>query len=513
MSRSQAFLERLERASDRLSPIVVKEVRQLARGREFHYAFSAALLIGLAVAFFGAADALTGNGTSGRWTFSALTGVLALLGLVVVPLGAFNALRNERLEQTFELITLTALSPRRVVIGKLLAQGVKLATLFAGLAPFIAMSFLLGGIDFATILVSMLVIFMWSLCASAACLFLSSLVKSRAVSGFVFGGIGIVMLLGTIVFGVPRAIYFLMMRGPVAVSVGGGMGVGGSTSWWTVAISTTFCVSLIVNLVLLAENRLSLPSENRSTALRLGFFGQLLLMVGWALSFLTDPGSRPGAGAALLVCGAVHLAIVATFTVTEDLVLPRRALLARKDLPRWRQVIAPLQPGGGNGALYVLLQMALLLLAGWVLRPLDQMLFWFVIACGYICFFTGVHVVVFRAIRPYQAASFQLRAAVLVLLALAMVLPDILAYMLWQPDGLDLRFSIRHLLNPFRTLANFRLVAASYIALPVAFGLTGALAYAVLVRIGASVMFDPVPIAQEESDSAAGEPGRANVLY
>ena len=87
------------------------------------------------------------------------------------------------MEQTLELITLTALSPRRVVIGKLLAQGVKLGTLFAAMAPFIAMSFLLGGIDFVTILVSLLVLFMWSLWASAACLFLSSLLKSRAMSG------------------------------------------------------------------------------------------------------------------------------------------------------------------------------------------------------------------------------------------------------------------------------------------------------------------------------------------
>ena len=61
---------------------------------------------------------------------------LTILGLAVVPLGAFSALRNERMEQTLELITLTALSPRRVVIGKLLAQGVKLATLFAAVAPF-----------------------------------------------------------------------------------------------------------------------------------------------------------------------------------------------------------------------------------------------------------------------------------------------------------------------------------------------------------------------------------------
>jgi hypothetical protein len=513
VSRSQAFLERLERASDRLSPIVVKEVRQLTRGREFHYSFNAALLVGLAVAFFGAADALTGNGTSGRWTFGALMGASALLGLVVVPLGAFNALRNERLEQTFELITLTALSPRRVVIGKLLAQGVKLATLFAGLAPFMAMSFLLGGIDFATILVSMVVLFMWSLCVSAAYLFLSSLVKARVISGFVFGGLGIIMLLAIVVVGVPRAIFFMMTRGAMGGAFSAGIGVGGSTAWWMLAISTTFCVALIVNLVLLAENRLSLPSENRTTALRIGCLGQLVLMAAWALSFITEPGSTPAdAGVALLAYGAVHLAIVATFTVTEDLVLPRRALLNRRGLPSWRHAIAPLQPGGGNGALYVLLQMALVLCVGWLLHPGRQMLFWFVAACGYICFFTGVHVVVFRAVRPYHAASFYLRAGVLVLLALAMVVPDVLAYMLWQPDGLDLSFSIRHLFNPFRTLANFTVVTMSYAALPIAIGLTGALAYVVLVRIGARVMLNPVPIDPEESAPAAGEPGRADVL-
>src|SRR3970282_2044272 len=120
---------------------------------------------------------------------------LTVLGLAIVPLGAFSALRNERLEQTLELITLTALSPRRVVIGKLLAQGVKLATLFAAMAPFIAMSFLLGGIDFVTIQVSLLMLFVWSLWACALCLFLSTLLKSRAMSGLVFGAVGIGLFL------------------------------------------------------------------------------------------------------------------------------------------------------------------------------------------------------------------------------------------------------------------------------------------------------------------------------
>src|SRR6185436_6573988 len=52
----------LDRASDWLSPIVVKEVRQIVRGREFIYSFGGSLVAGLAIAFTGAADALRGNG-------------------------------------------------------------------------------------------------------------------------------------------------------------------------------------------------------------------------------------------------------------------------------------------------------------------------------------------------------------------------------------------------------------------------------------------------------------------
>ncbi len=116
MSRTMAFLGWLDDTSDRLSPIVVKEVRQIVRGQEFSYSFGASLLAGLAVAFFGAADALGGSGTSGNGTFIALMVCLTFLGMVVVPFGAFSALRNERMEQTLELMTLTTLSPRRVVI-------------------------------------------------------------------------------------------------------------------------------------------------------------------------------------------------------------------------------------------------------------------------------------------------------------------------------------------------------------------------------------------------------------
>ena len=125
VSASPALLRWLDDTSDRLSPIVVKEVRQIVRGREFNYSFGVSLVSALSSRSSAPPTRWTADGTRAV-DILALTVCLALLGLAVVPLGAFSALRNERLEQTLDLITLTALSPRRVVIGKLLAQAVKL---------------------------------------------------------------------------------------------------------------------------------------------------------------------------------------------------------------------------------------------------------------------------------------------------------------------------------------------------------------------------------------------------
>ena len=122
MTGRRRLLGWLDDQSDWLSPLVVKEVRQVVRGREFSLSFGASLRgrAGRRVLRRGGCADRQRHG--GRWTFVALMACLAFSGSAVVPLGAFSALRHERIEQTLELITLTALSPRRVVVGKLLAQ-------------------------------------------------------------------------------------------------------------------------------------------------------------------------------------------------------------------------------------------------------------------------------------------------------------------------------------------------------------------------------------------------------
>ena len=510
MSRSQALLAWLDRASDWLSPMVVKEVRQIVRGRDFMSSFGSCLFAGLLVAFFGAGDALTGEGTSGRWTFVSLMTCLTILGLAVVPLGAFSALRNERMEQTLELITLTALSPRRVVIGKLLAQGVKLATLFAAVGPFIAMSFLLGGVDFVTILIALLVLFIWSLWASAAGLFLSTLLKSRAMSGLVFVGVGIMALM---LFGMSRPLFFFLSRGAFVTGTAFGVGPSSGQFWWTLAITTTACLMTMVNLVLLAENRLSLPTENRVTALRIGFFAQILLISGWFLTYINEPPGTESAAIVLFgVVGGAHLAAVAMFTVTEDLIVPRRARLQMQRPSRWRWLLAMFGPGGGRGAAYVLAQMAVFLAAAVLFDPPAMRLRWLVAICAYICLFTGVPTLLFRLARPARPASLPLRAGLLLVLSLSLLLPDIIYFVLWPPDVLELKYAARHVINPFRTLANWESVEANgWLWLPTLLGLNGLASYWLLIQTGRRMTARPLKDAH--AVAAAGEPGSAPAVH
>ena len=478
-SRLSTLLRRLDDGSDRLSPMVVKEVRQIVRGREFNYSFMISLIIGLLVAFFGAANASASGGTTGQWVFSALTAGLALLGVAIVPFGAFSALRNERLEQTMDLITVTSLSTRKVIVGKLLAQGVKLATLFAGMAPFVATSFLLGGIDFVTIVVSLAGVFLASLWVCAAALLLSSASKARGISAALLGG-GLLLLIlfvgGTNLL--PRIIFGLA----------GGAGVGavafgapaGREGWWLLGIFTTLGAVSLVNLVLLAENRLSSPVENKATGPRLGFFVQflavILLFIG--VAFYGPPLPRPSEPMAVI--GLLQLSIVAAFTVTEGFSVSRR-VQRQLQTTRWRFTRAILGPGGGRGAAYVLLQMGLLLsIVAWLkTRPAD--LNWVVAACGYITFFTGVPAAVMRGLRP-RISAFRLRVAILVLLSASMVLPDVLYYLIARPEVFELEFASRHLFNPLRTMVNWRMVEKeSLFVVPQLLGTIGLAAYAALI--------------------------------
>jgi hypothetical protein len=470
----------LEKLSDRISPIVIKEVRQMVRAREFNYSFFISIVLGLVIAFVAAINN-SGKSDVGAGVFTALIVCLVLAGMVVSPMGAFNTLRNERVERTLDLVTITNLSPRRIVIGKLAAQAVKLTVLFAALAPFVAMSFLLGGIDFVTIALSLASLFQWSLWVCAAALFLSCLSKSRAFSWLIFVAMILLFLLFlsngasrllTLLIRPSSARYYGASTGPIST---------GPDLWKVLAWATGLCIISGINLILLAENRLLLPTENRSTALRVGFLVQYFYIIALCIyPRFARTGSVSGTADGLIIFAGLHLAVIALFSVTEGIGLSRRVLQQIRTGPVWRRLWF-FRPGGCGGAAYVITLVILLLAAGATFIPTNSEDFSFLAAtCGYACFFTGIPTLLVRKLEMKQIGTVQLRIGIILLVLTAVVLPDLLMYLATGRYGGD--YSTRHVLNPFRTLYEWRSKATEdFHALSSVFCVAGFISYLLLI--------------------------------
>jgi len=482
------LLARLDALSDRVSPVVVKEVRQFVRSREFVASFATSLLIALLIAFFGSTQALGGSRIAGQGTFTTLTACLALLGLAVVPMGAFTTLRTERLEQTLDLISLTTMSPRRIVIGKLAAQAVKLVTFFAVMMPFIATSFLLGGIDFVTILTTMVTLFLGSMWVAAAALFASTMFRSRLLSGLAVGVIAVVAFVG---YNVSRTLFLAYRFGAAAVFAGAPVTTTGQ--WWVYAAMVVFGLVTMMNLVLLAESRLALPTENRVSVLRLGFLVQFLLILAWALRGVFQTTYLRGRSLQMLVVfGGLHLALVAAFAVTEGLALPDPRVALPSWLRRWKWLQPVFGPGGSRAALYVLLQMALLVAAGAVLSATASELWLLVSLCGAICLFTGVPSLLVHRFSSRGLGALHARGIMLILLMLSLVLPDILYYIFWRPESFSVQFSGRHLFSPVIPLFNWDSVLANGLELtPITWAVVGFLSYVGMMWVSSDVARTP----------------------
>src|SRR5262249_54722992 len=148
--------------------------------------------------------------------------------------------------------------------------------------------------------------------------------------------------------------------------------------------------------VLLAENRLSLAIEDRSTALRIGFFVQFLLILACIAGPVVVKATGytvPETINALGVLGGIHLSVTSIFAITEAMVLSRR-VFRRVPESLAKPWVAIFRPGGGRGAAWILTQMGVLLATGLSISTDRQQFRCLLAICGYVCFFSGVPTVI-----------------------------------------------------------------------------------------------------------------------
>lgn len=395
---------------DRLNPILVKEIRQALKSRQFTATLSLVLLCCcgwsfLGVAWIGPAAALVPSGPS---MFYGYYLILAVPLLVVVPYGAFRSLADERQERTHELVSITTLTPRQIVGGKLASAGLQMILFLPAVAPCLAFTYLLRGIDLPAVLLVLFYTVLASTAYSVAGLVLGTLGAQRAFQA----ALSVVFVGG------------LLLACFVAVSiVGSWIGFRGAmytddgTFWWVNAIITSIIVAYMVLGFLAATAGLTFAADNRSTALRVAmllphavFVGMLPLI--WRMEGRVEPKL-------LYFVFSLLLAYWYAMGALMSAEMPELSARVRRQLPQslvGRMFLTWFNPGPATGYVFAVASMgsaiAVAAAVAWTHGVDLAYLAFALMAVAYLAIYLGAGLLVLRALRKVRTVG--LMTAVLV---------------------------------------------------------------------------------------------------
>ncbi len=126
---------------DRLSPMVVKELRQGLRTRLFGGVLLTLhlMLVLLTLMSGGAENATVVSG----W----FDGIVTLVLCIIMPLRGFSAVADELKSGTLDMLALTRLSAGRIIFGKWAAIASQSLLLMLSILPYVVARFVFGGLD------------------------------------------------------------------------------------------------------------------------------------------------------------------------------------------------------------------------------------------------------------------------------------------------------------------------------------------------------------------------------
>jgi len=458
MSTASPALAPIDRASDWLNPILIKETRQALKSRQFVVTFSLMLTSSWLISVFGVV--MEGAGAEyreiGGSFFYGYYVVLAVAIFLIVPFSAFRSLLSERDQHTWEVLSITTLKPRQIVWGKLSSALLQIFIYYSAITPFMAFSKLLKGIDVPTIALVLVGSLVWSMVLSLVALTVGSFGHQRYWQVFLTLGVLLGLLLGLF-----TALQFVGFRMTIAFEF------DSQAFWTTVAIIATFLGAYSVLLLQIAIGQLTFDADNRTTGVRLASAGIFWLALVWSFVGMAyhswfgippmTPADAPAFLRVLATLATIHWALVGLFAVTENDQLSRRV---RRNLPRWailRLLLTPLLPGGARGFLYVLGHLLALYAFAQAFfhwhGTYDQQTVNYVVAlCCYVVIYLGLGSVLSRLARRFMGDFRPAHARVLTLLLLAMgaILPQTLYFFDQFNNWATPQYWIT---DPFHTLA------------------------------------------------------------
>ncbi len=344
-----------ERLGDRINPILVKETRQALKSRQFAVTFSLLLFAALAWTIAGSLSMMPQIYTtpSAPRMLIGYYVVLAIPMLLVVPLAAYRSLEGEIDDGTLELLSITTLSPRQIILGKLASASLQMLLYFVALFPCVAYAYTLRGVDLPSVMILMSVLLVAGLLLTTVALFFAPLAASRT------GRIATLL-----------AVLFILIIAEYAVAgLSIGLILGGnplSTQWLVFLVVATVVMSLNLGYLLTsaAAAQLTPESENRSTVLRIACSLLSASVIGltayavWALDRNCE-AIFAMAGALLLILWTLAGSMMAA---ESSAMTPR----IKRELPSSflaRMLLTWLTPGPTTGIVYATINVTVLSLA------------------------------------------------------------------------------------------------------------------------------------------------------
>lgn len=337
----------LARSSEWLNPILVKEARQALKSRQFIVTFTLLLLFGWAWSLLGVALLSPGVyfAPGGRTMLTGYTLILLVAMLVIVPFSAFRSLAAEREDGTFELLSITALGARQIVSGKLGSAILQMIVYYSALAPCLAFTYLLRGIDILTIVLILFYAFLISILLSALGLLVGTISRSRHWQVLLSVSLVIALVVADII-----ASWFTVM----IIWATGSIQFDNYYFWIVQLAILTFYASYLILFVWGAAAQISFASDNRSTKLRAILLAQQFLWVFWMAYAWLVMGQEELLYPIMPIAAVQWYAAGALMSGESAQLSPR----VRRSLPQsffGRMMRTWFNPGAGTGYTFVVL--------------------------------------------------------------------------------------------------------------------------------------------------------------
>ena len=346
----------VDRVADWCNPILIKEVRQSLKSRQFVITFFLLVTGAWLTAVFGLL--MWGERieyeAAGRDFFFYFYIALAIATLIIVPFNAYLSLKSERDFLTFEVLSVTTLLPGQIVNGKLLAAVVQLFIYYSAITPFIAFASTMQGFDAALAAYLLIVSFLVSLMLCCISVTASTLTTNRSQQAALAVG----LLIGVIwaMYGLVSMAWVTTYIAPIPFANG--------EFWLANGLSLVVALSYFILLRQIAISQLTFETDNRSTAIRITMTAQFCLF--WIVTFLVfafvDVGRvDTDIFFAYVILSCVHWGIFGLVMTAEPDALSRRIRRKISGNSLWRLIKTPFMPGGARGYLLLLLNVGLIL--------------------------------------------------------------------------------------------------------------------------------------------------------